>query len=75
MLVRLTPPEIGRAMRWPGAAGIVAGFLCAALRRLAEIGPLAEFVLTVCASYAVAILLMHRAKRRAAWCKGNSLDA
>ena len=41
-------------MRWPGAAGIVAGFLCAALCRLAEVGPLAEFVLTVCTSYAVA---------------------
>jgi len=75
VLVRLTPLEIGRAMRWPGAAGIVAGFLCAALCRLAEVGPLAEFVLTVCTSSAVATLLMHRAKRRAAWRKGNSLEA
>ena len=75
MLVRLTPIEIGRAMRWPGAAGIVAGFLCAALCRSVELGPLAEFVLTVCISYAVATLLMHRAKRHAAWRKWNSLDA
>lgn len=75
MLVRLTPLEIGRAMRWPGAAGIVTGFLCAALCRLAEVDPLAEFVLTVCTSYVVATLLVHRAKHRAAWRKWNSLDA
>ena len=75
MRVRLTPLEIGRAMRWSGAAGIVAGFLCAALCRLAEVGPLTEFVLTVFTSYVVATLLMHRAKCRAAWRKGNSLDA
>lgn len=75
MVVRLSPPEIGRAMRWSGVGGIVAGFLCAVLCRLAEAGPLAELVLTLCTSYAVAILLMHRAKRRAAWRKGNSLEA
>jgi len=66
VLVRLTPLEIGRAMRWAGAAGIVAGFLSAALCRLAEVGPLAEFVLTVCTSYAVATLLVHRAAWRGA---------
>lgn len=71
----LTWPETVRAMRWPGAFGIVTGMCAGTIADAFGAGSFIVFLVSFGAAFIPQWSLFQRARERALWRKWNSLEA